>query len=136
MAGISSPEVKLVETPRDSVKEVCSGYVYVATNAGLLSGSISVDLILLCHRVRVCICYCIRMLWIIINIFTKVFEIEQIVDHLRKVFRSRRTFPLEYRLEQLRNLKRMINENLPKLFEAVWIDLHKVHCFATFIHFS
>ena len=29
-------------------------------------------------------------------------------------------------MEQLKNLKRLVKENLPKLLDALWTDLHKV----------
>lgn len=48
------------------------------------------------------------------------------VESVRRGFQSQRSSTLDYRLAQLRNLKRMINENLSKLFEAAWTDLHKV----------
>lgn len=50
----------------------------------------------------------------------------QVVESVRCGFRSKRTFSLDYRIGQLKHLKKMISDNLEKLFEAMWIDLHKV----------
>ncbi|XP_064398024.1 aldehyde dehydrogenase, dimeric NADP-preferring-like [Halichondria panicea] len=58
---------------------------------------------------------------------THVGSVKEVVDNARQGFRSRRTFPLEYRLEQLTNLRRLVNENLVKLLNALWTDLHKPH---------
>uniref|UniRef100_A0A5S6Q2I9 Aldehyde dehydrogenase n=1 Tax=Trichuris muris TaxID=70415 RepID=A0A5S6Q2I9_TRIMR len=49
----------------------------------------------------------------------------EVVDSLRNTFRSGRTLPLEYRLDQLRRLKLMLDENVDELCEALYNDLRK-----------
>ena len=50
----------------------------------------------------------------------------QIVARLRAGFRSHKTLPKEYRVQQLKNLQRMVEENMDRLSQALWDDLHKV----------
>ena len=45
---------------------------------------------------------------------------------MKEGFVSGRTRPLGYRVQQLKNLRRLINENQDKLCQALWHDLHKV----------
>ena len=52
--------------------------------------------------------------------------VKQVVQHMREGFLSGRTRLSAYRVSQLRQLKRLINENQDKLCQAMWLDLHKV----------
>ena len=45
---------------------------------------------------------------------------------LRAGFRSRKTLELSFRRNQLRNLKRLLEENEKQILEALWKDLRKV----------
>ena len=45
---------------------------------------------------------------------------------LRAGFRSHKTLDLSYRKTQLRNLKRLLEENEKQILEAMWKDLRKV----------
>ena len=45
---------------------------------------------------------------------------------LRAGFRSHKTLELSYRKTQLRNLKRLLEENEKQIVEALWKDLRKV----------
>ena len=45
---------------------------------------------------------------------------------LRAGFRSHKTLELSYRKTQLRNLKRLLEENEKQILEALWNDLRKV----------
>lgn len=49
----------------------------------------------------------------------------QTVKDLRQTFLKGKTKPVEYRVEQLKALKRMIEENIEELKKAVFEDLHK-----------
>ena len=48
------------------------------------------------------------------------------MSHVRRGFQSHKTLPLKYRQQQLRNLKRLIEENTDRLLQALHHDLHKV----------
>ncbi len=50
----------------------------------------------------------------------------QIVARLRDGFRSHVTLDYEYRMKQLRNLKRLLEENEVRILEALKLDLNKV----------
>lgn len=50
------------------------------------------------------------------------------MSHVRQGFQSHKTLPLKYRQQQLRNLKRLIEENTDQLLQALHHDLHKVMC--------
>ena len=50
----------------------------------------------------------------------------QIVHRVRVGYLSGRTRPSANRIQQLRQLKRLINDNLDDLCQALWHDLHKV----------
>ncbi|CAG8566628.1 1136_t:CDS:2 [Dentiscutata heterogama] len=58
-------------------------------------------------------------------IHTNIDELPQIVQELRKSFRSNLTEPLSYRKKQLRNFYRMIDENEQAIYDALYKDLHK-----------
>ena len=45
---------------------------------------------------------------------------------MRAGFLSGRTRPSEYRIQQLKHLKKLITENQDELCQALWHDLHKV----------
>ena len=45
---------------------------------------------------------------------------------LRAGFRSHRTLELSYRRTQLRNLKKLLEDNEKQIMEALWKDLRKV----------
>ena len=47
------------------------------------------------------------------------------VESLRKTFRSKRTKPYEWRIAQLRALKRFLTEHKQEICDALWQDLHK-----------
>ena len=51
----------------------------------------------------------------------------QIVHRVRAGYLSGRTRPSAYRIQQLRQLKRLINDNQDDLCQALWHDLHKVY---------
>jgi len=48
-----------------------------------------------------------------------------VVDQLRRTFLSRKTFPLEYRRQQLLQLKRLLEENEDALADAVYKDIRR-----------
>ena len=50
----------------------------------------------------------------------------QVVLSVRRSWRDQRSIPIAYRLGQLRELKRMLDENGSKFEEALWKDLKKV----------
>lgn len=50
----------------------------------------------------------------------------QMVSDLRTVFRSGRTRAFEWRLQQLKGLLSLMEENQDKLCDALYKDLHKV----------
>ncbi len=50
----------------------------------------------------------------------------QIVARLRDGFRSHVTLDYEYRMKQLRNLKKLLNENEANIMKALDTDLNKV----------
>ncbi|CAG8576291.1 132_t:CDS:2, partial [Dentiscutata heterogama] len=56
-------------------------------------------------------------------IHTNINELPQIVQELRKSFRSNLTEPLSYRKKQLRNLYRMFDENEQAIYDALYKDL-------------
>ena len=58
----------------------------------------------------------------------------QIVARLRAGFCSHKTLPKEYRVQQLRNLRRLVEENEVKIKQALWHDLHKVGVVQSVIH--
>src|SRR4029450_12795839 len=51
--------------------------------------------------------------------------VQQRVAHLRTTFRSGRTRPLAWRLQQLAALKALVTEKSDEICEALWSDLHK-----------
>lgn len=57
--------------------------------------------------------------------------LKQIVSKLRAEFDSRSDWTLDhhrvYRIDQLRALRAMMEENEQKINEALWKDLHKVN---------
>ena len=50
----------------------------------------------------------------------------QVVESVRRSWNDLRSLPLSYRLDQLRALKKMVDENSCRFEEAVWKDLRKV----------
>ena len=52
-------------------------------------------------------------------------EQNRIAERLRKVYDSGKTRPLSYRLEQLKNLERLINESEKEILDALQADLGK-----------
>ncbi|XP_072209695.1 aldehyde dehydrogenase family 3 member A2 isoform X1 [Excalfactoria chinensis] len=49
----------------------------------------------------------------------------EVVGRARAAFKSGRSRPLEFRLQQLRNLERMVQEKEPEILAAIGADLHK-----------
>lgn len=50
----------------------------------------------------------------------------EVVGRARAAFSSGRSRPLEFRLQQLRNLQRMVQEKEREILAAIGADLHKV----------
>lgn len=59
----------------------------------------------------------------------------QLVDGVRKVFRSGRTLPVEWRRQQLNQLVLMLDEKKEEFIEALRKDLNKVRHLCTFFRF-
>lgn len=53
-------------------------------------------------------------------------KIGDVVNRAREAFNSGRTRPLQFRIQQLEALQRMITEHLPEITTALASDLHKV----------
>lgn len=51
-----------------------------------------------------------------------------VVQQARKAFQAGRSQPLDYRVQQLKNLQRFISERQNDITEALKKDLHKVNC--------
>lgn len=49
----------------------------------------------------------------------------EIVTHLRNSFKSGKTLPLEFRIQQLQNLYKMYNERQDDIVTALYTDLRK-----------
>jgi aldehyde dehydrogenase (NAD+) len=52
-------------------------------------------------------------------------EIKRIVDSQRNFFASGKTFDTDFRLENLKKLRRLIIQHEPEIVEAIWKDFHK-----------
>uniref|UniRef100_A0A914XQ08 Aldehyde dehydrogenase domain-containing protein n=1 Tax=Plectus sambesii TaxID=2011161 RepID=A0A914XQ08_9BILA len=48
-----------------------------------------------------------------------------IVEKQRRFFKSGKTQPIEFRIEQLETMKRMLKENVDKISDAVYKDIHR-----------
>ena len=48
------------------------------------------------------------------------------MERVRKSFAAHKTLPIDYRIGQLKNLKKLLEENKEKILDAVYKDLHKV----------
>lgn len=53
-------------------------------------------------------------------------KIGDVVNRAREAFNSGRTRPLQFRIQQLEALQRMITEHQPEITAALASDLHKV----------
>lgn len=53
---------------------------------------------------------------------------QKAVERARKAFETGRSKPLEYRIEQLKNLQRLFNERQREIADAIKKDLNKVKC--------
>lgn len=51
---------------------------------------------------------------------------QKAVDRARKAFETGRSKPLEYRIEQLKNLQRLFTERQKEIADAIKKDLNKV----------
>lgn len=55
-------------------------------------------------------------------------SISSTVNRAREAFNSGKTRPLQFRIQQLEALERMIKDNLKSISGALASDLHKVRC--------
>lgn len=53
-------------------------------------------------------------------------SISSVVNRAREAFNSGKTRPLQFRIQQLEALQRMINENMKSISGALASNLHKV----------
>ena len=58
----------------------------------------------------------------------------QVVAALRRTFGTGKTLPLEYRLDQLRRLKSMLEDNADQWCDALHSDLRRVAAQFSIIH--
>jgi acyl-CoA reductase-like NAD-dependent aldehyde dehydrogenase len=56
---------------------------------------------------------------------TKEISYAAVMDQLRRTFRSKKTFPLEYRKKELLQLKKLLQENENELAEAIYKDIRR-----------
>lgn len=113
-----------------------ASYLYVMTHMSLMIEHQVKDKNLVCERSQSLIAETgsVRLAWLELRtedsygfVFLSSMSREQkAVDRARKAFETGRSKPLEYRIEQLKNLQRLFTERQREIADAIKKDLNKV----------